>query len=238
MATKLIIWIIVQVLTNDSEALKFVVYQNSSWSIQTALASYNLGGFGNMVLDSKGYPHFICRQHLSVIEDTIVYASWNGASWTTQAVVSNVQLEVNIATRGMGFLSLDSHDYPHITYCTSGREVMYASWTGTAWNIQAVDSNISALYPGYLAVDPNGNPHVSYLGIGPDQSIFGPSATMMYATATEPTPIFTPSHTPTSSPTAQASPTFSTSALLLVLTVLIIVAIVTIAVYFWKKTLS
>jgi hypothetical protein len=182
-----------------------------------------------MVLDSKGYPHFICTQnHFLSAQDTtrvsnILYASWNGSAWNTEMAISNVSLA------NMGFLALDSNDYPHIAYVTSDPELMYASWTGRTWNIQTVDTNISALGPCYLALDSKSNPHISYLGYEPGNA-FGPHARayIMYATTNETTPIFTPS------PTQTSSPTFPASSALLVLTAIIIMAVAT-AVYVWKK---
>jgi hypothetical protein len=119
-----------------------------------------------------------------------------------QTVVSNVYLP------SIGFLALDAHDYPHISYSTG--EPMYASWTGTAWDIQTAD------FAGYLAVDANGNPHITnYVETGARFV-----SRLMYATATE---------------TAQpSSPTFPALPLLLVSTAVIIGAIVTV-VYVWKK---
>ncbi len=122
--------------------VKLAVLKNSSWSIEPVLASYNLGGFGNMVLDSKGHLNFICTQHHFVsVENmtslsTLLYASWNGAAWTTQTVVSNIRLDDSI-----GFLALDFLDYPHISFVISGT-LMYASWTGAAWNVQ--NTSVSA----------------------------------------------------------------------------------------------
>jgi hypothetical protein len=205
--------------------LKLAVYGNSSWNIQNVTS--NAGGFGNMVLDSKGHPHLIYEVNYPEItgtnNSTLVYASWTGSALKTQTVVSHASL-VNV-----GFLALDSHDYPHIAYIngTEGYSgiLMYASWTSRAWDIQTVDSNIIALNnyatgPCYLALDSNGNPHISYLANPPDAGLPSPILYMMYATTIEPTQV--------------SSLTFSAFPLLLVLTVVIIVAVVTV-VYVWKK---
>jgi len=142
-----------------SDSLKLAVYHISSWDIQTVVP--NLHGpdnFGNMVLDSKDYPHFIYREFYGVpSNDTLVYASWDGARWTTQTVVSNDQLTYT------GFLALDSHDYPNISYIASyQKQLMYARWTGKEWNSQIVGTNVTADAQCYLAVDTDNNPHISY----------------------------------------------------------------------------
>lgn len=81
--------------------VKCAVWKNSSWSIENVLDSYNLGDYGNLVMDSKGYPHFVCAQHHFVSPEnttslnTILYASWDGTKWATQTVVENVSLIEN-----------------------------------------------------------------------------------------------------------------------------------------------
>ena len=181
-------------------------YQNFSWKIQPLSLPPPTGDLGNLVVASKGFPHFLCTQRVPSENppylQNVLYASWNGSAWNLQTVVSNVYLP------SIGFLALDSHDYPHISYSTG--EPMYASWTGTAWDIQTAD------FAGYLVVDANGNPHITnYVETG---SRF--VSHLMYATATE---------------TAQTtSPTFPALPLLLVFTVVIIGAVV-IAVYVWRK---
>jgi len=181
-------------------------YQGSSWTIKPLSLPPPTGDLGNLVLDSKGFPHFLCTQRVHSEEppylQNILYASWNGSAWDMQTVVSNVYLD------SIGFLALDSHDYPHISY--SAGESMYASWTGIAWDIQTAD------FAGYLVVDANGNPHITnYVETG---SRF--VSHLMYATATE--------------KAQPPSPTFPALPLLLVSTAVIIGAVVTV-VYVWKK---
>jgi len=202
--------------------VKLALWKNSGWNIEPVLASYNLSDCGNMVLDSKGYLHFLGAQpqaptHLS----TILYARWNGSAWNTQTVVSDADLT------SMGFLALDYHDNPNIAYITSTVEVMYANWTGTAWDIQTVDTPDTLHYtsgPCYLAVDSSGIPHISYRGyLSGQYSYAGSNATILYATATGST-----------EPTQPPSPTSPASPLLLVSAAVIIGAVV-VVVYVWKK---
>jgi hypothetical protein len=86
---------------------------------------------------------------------------------------------------------------------------MYASWTGTAWDIQPAD------FAGYLAVDANGNPHITnYVETG-DRFV----SHLMYTTAnvTEP---------------AEVSPTFP---LLIVSAAIIVGTVIAVIAYVWKK---
>jgi hypothetical protein len=113
-------------------------------------------------------------------------AVWSAHAWNTQDVVSNVPLEIyghNVNWVNVGFLALDSHDYPKISYFAT--HLMYASWTGNTWNIQTIDTNAEAK-PGFLALDSNGNPHISYLGpLSPNVYLYRRYADVMYATSTE-----------------------------------------------------
>jgi hypothetical protein len=172
-----------------SENVKLATYQDSKWNIQAVLTSSNLSEHGNLVLDAKDYPHFICTQthSVSVTNTTLVsnllYAGWNGSSWTTQTADSNIRL-----LDGIGFLALDSHDYPSISYVTlpspTTQSEQYASWTGVNWTIQTV-ADFTAKTSGYLAVGSNDIPHLTYLvGGSNDRTI-----QLIYATPNEPTPI-------------------------------------------------
>jgi len=196
---------------------KLATLENSGWNIQNVpLPAYSypdaLVSVGNMVLDSTGHPHLIYSIGSAGGDDTIKYARWNGFYWETQTVASGLNLEY---IGNLGFLALDSLDYPHISYVISGFQLMYAGWTGVDWSIQTVDS-VGARSPVYLAVDSNRIPHISVrtgsTGLQPMH--------LMYATASEPVPL--------------ASPLLITLPLLLVLTAVVIGAAVFV-VYLWKK---
>ncbi|MCW4015663.1 MAG: PQQ-binding-like beta-propeller repeat protein [Candidatus Bathyarchaeota archaeon] len=138
-------------------AVKFAVWEGSTWNIQTALS--NLDYFGNMVLDCNGYPHFIYAvnyPHSSSNNATMGYASWDGSAWNTQTVVSNAALGLFIEAN----LALDTNSYPHIEFFNGS--LMHTSWTGSEWNIQTVAPNNFAYGKGPLALDSNDNPHICY----------------------------------------------------------------------------
>jgi hypothetical protein len=199
-------------------SVKLAVLKNSGWSIEPVLDSYNLSDCGNMVLDSKGYPRFLCTlpqppTHLN----TLLYASWNGFAWNTQTVVSDASLT------SMGFLALDSHDNPNVAYVTSSAEVTYANWTGTAWDIQNAGAVPYAKGPCYLALDSKGIPHISFRGYTKGQAHGLFNATLFYATATESTE---PTQLP-SSP-SQALP-------LLIVSTAVIIGTIIVTVYFKKR---
>jgi hypothetical protein len=85
-------------IATSSVNIRLAVWKNSRWNIEPVLESLNLGEFGNMVLDSDGYPHFLAtkRRYLSAenptLLSTILYVSWDGRDWNIQTVASDVNL--------------------------------------------------------------------------------------------------------------------------------------------------
>ena len=139
---------------------------NSGWNIQSVLNGND--SVENMALDSNGYPHFLYVQNYpggnAVTSTTLGYDSWNGSAWNTQTVASNLYDD-----SGGGYFTLDSNGYPCIDYFNSSQnspefgDLMYATWAGTTWDIQTVDSN-SVTSSGPIALDSNGNPYIIYSG--------------------------------------------------------------------------
>lgn len=196
--------------SSNPSSIKLATVQNSSWKTQTVPLSPSTGNCGNIVVDSKGYPHFICTQPNQNTTD-LVYAGFDGTSWNTTVADS----KVNWSHDGsMGQLVLDSKDYPHFCYVESDGNLMYAAYSGRAWNIQTVESNVYPLGQCYLALDANGNPHMSYRTSSPMRF----TANLKYATTTD--------STKSSSPT---SPVALDLPLLTVTGVIIIVAAAAIA---------
>jgi hypothetical protein len=179
-------------MSYSTTTIRLAVCKNSRWSIETIPLPPPINGYGNMVLDSKGYPHFICSQmqlpYTYPGYSNLLYVSWDGTAWNTQDVVSNITLEIyghNVNWVNMGFLALDVHDYPRISYFDT--HLMYASWNGNTWKIQTIDTNAQAK-PAFLALDSNDNPHISYLGpLSPNVYLYRTYANVTYATSTEAT---------------------------------------------------
>jgi hypothetical protein len=214
-----------------SHNLTLAIWRNSSWTVQNVAYA---GGGGNMVLDSKGYPHMVYKldypEFTGIDNSTLVYASWNGSSWITQTVVSNT----NIAALS---LSLDSYDYPHISWVPSWSYfipergfqhlLMYARWNGTAWDNQTVSQDAQG--PCCLTMDSEGNPHISYRAYQPSDTAGPDASAITYATANETKPVLP------SSSSEPSSPTFSDYAPWVIASVTIVVIAVGALVYFKKR---
>jgi hypothetical protein len=172
--------------TIHSINLKQAVLQNSSWTIEPVPTSPNLVAFGNMVLDSAGNPHFLAKQQFypegsDTRRFTVEYFRWDGSTWKTQTVTSNVSLNQ------LGLLALDSEDRPHIIYISWWPEqLMYARWTGIEWKTYHVDE-YGQLAPSHgfnFALDTKDNPHISYIRAPGNSSYW--IRQLKYATATLP----------------------------------------------------
>jgi hypothetical protein len=140
--------------------VKHAEWNGQSWNVQTVFL--NVTSFGNVALDSNGYPHFTYS-----VEPSLEYASWDGSNWHSQFVDSNNLVFDD--DRGLAFLALDSRDKPHISYWRAPEigsgdsgSLMYAYWTGSNWHIETVDNNGTNRGAGPIVLDSSGNPHLSY----------------------------------------------------------------------------
>jgi hypothetical protein len=168
------------------------------WLVENVSLPQPAQRWGNLVLDSKGQPHFICSQYHYVSAKnmttvkSLLYMSWDGSAWISQTVASGTERLV------LGNLAFDSNDNPHLTYRQNG--LQYASWTGTYWNIQSMDlgetdiTKNSIGLSGSLLIDSNGNPHMSYVGAPLTAQIESRRTYANYATANMPP--LTPTPTP------------------------------------------
>jgi hypothetical protein len=215
-------------IVHYTKIVKIAIGNASSWSIQTIPLQSPISGYGNIVLDSKGFPHFIYAQNESTRDfpalDTVCYCSWNGTIWSTQNVDSNVSLVINT---NIGFLTLDSYDNPHITYTTADGAI-YASRTGNKWNIQTVETEPLASYSGFLALDSNGNPYISYLGpVQWSGYFFLAMGPVVYATRMNPIP--------TQTPIVVLNPIQNNSEILLIIVVVVASAVITVSIMLFRR---
>ncbi len=119
--------------------LMYATWDGSDWNSQ------NLGpvehNWYSLALDSNNNPHIIYA-----LENRLMYASLLGSSWSIQTVDSSEDGFWHIP------LVLDNKDNPHIIYYDHTGQVgygsgdtRYASWNGSAWNIQITFPGISSV---------------------------------------------------------------------------------------------
>jgi hypothetical protein len=145
---------------NGHTSLFFAKPSGSSWDSEM-VDSYN-GWFPSIAIDSKDDPHISYYGYVS-----LTYASLIGGTWKIEVVDEGTMgpPESLVSIGWYSSLKFDSYDNPHISYYdkTNG-DLKYASWNGSAWAIQTVDSEQNVGLDTSLALDSNNNPHITYRG--------------------------------------------------------------------------
>jgi hypothetical protein len=149
------------VYQNSSDIyVTYASYNGSGWTTQT-IAPGEAGDY-SLALDSKDNPHIVFDEN-----DSLMYAAWNGTNWNIQNIDSTGAGRWGIGSEAS--IALDSHGFPHILYSGAivypwkSVDFKYASWNGTSWVIQTVDSETGSLeFSQYLAIDSKDQPSVLY----------------------------------------------------------------------------
>ncbi|MBU2614216.1 MAG: hypothetical protein KKG87_01460, partial [Elusimicrobia bacterium] len=117
----------------------------------------SFGGYISIALSTNNYTCIAYSSSIAYSEETYLkYATWTGASWSTQTVDSSLN-KISLA--------IDSNNNPHIAY--AGRDSLkYAKWTGASWSTQTVDFVGSFYGKPSMALDSSNNPHIAYAVIG------------------------------------------------------------------------
>jgi uncharacterized repeat protein (TIGR01451 family) len=145
------------------------VKANPGWQIQTldSATDVRVGWVSSIALDSSGNPH-ISYTYVDITywNGVLKYASYNGTAWNTETVYTSGNDSPVYSTS----LALDSSDRPHISFYESDIAhhdgyYKYASYNGTAWQIQTIESGYPSGGPdtvSSIAVDSSDSPHVSF----------------------------------------------------------------------------
>jgi hypothetical protein len=100
-----------------------------------------------------------------ILVSAIAIIALPARSGLSAAAVWNLQ-QVDTNQIGTTSIALDSSGNPHISYYkNSDRNLKYASWNGSAWVTEAIDTYKVGEFCS-LALDSNNNPHISYYDSG------------------------------------------------------------------------
>ncbi len=136
---------------SENYLLQYSNWDGSNWNTE---GLDDDGAFSSIVLDSSDSPR------ISYHDGTVglKYASLGIAGWTIEVVDGSYSHPGSYSS-----LALDRSGRPRISYYdTQNRDLKYASWSGTDWDIQIVDSEGLVGSCTSLVLDDNDNPHISY----------------------------------------------------------------------------
>jgi len=147
--------------------LGYASYNGTDWNTTQVTSAWHTGRYNSIAIDSNDHPHI--SHTYETTGDYIgylKYASYNGTDWHRDTV------DGGSAGEDVGYwtsLALDGSDHPHISYIDySGQysqySLKYASYNGTAWNTETVDTQ-SGPWATSLALDSCGYPHISYYDV-------------------------------------------------------------------------
>ena len=127
---------------------------HAAWAIDTVDSIGNVGLFSSLALDSRtGSPRI---SYYDQTNRALKYASYNGASWTTQTVATGqVGTHTSLALYSDGSPGISYYDYPN-------HALKYSTYNGSTWIPQTVDSSATVGEHTSLVIDALGRPHIGY----------------------------------------------------------------------------
>ncbi len=140
--------------------LRYARWNGAAWEIETVDSGYGTGAEVSMKLDAAGNPAAAYWwQGAFEGPSSLKYASFNGTSW----VMDDLVALGNTTRDQQPSLAFDTSGNPNISYYNlQSGELEYASWDGSRWNVEAVDTSGDAYRGNSLAFDSGGHPAISY----------------------------------------------------------------------------
>lgn len=170
--------------SNREHVIKYIFWNGSEWkrSIVDKRFVYgrqeknywteNPGLEISLALDALGKPHIAYFDQNSL---ELKYAMWNNSEWKIQPVEKfQIPEDRRVGADVTPSLALDKSGNPRILYETSDysspirTELKLASWTGSEWKIQTIDTEVFRGMGGRafsLRLDREDLPHIAYIGV-------------------------------------------------------------------------
>ncbi len=130
------------------------------WSLSTV--DDNNGGdkYASLALDSDGHARVAWFDD---DDNRLKYREWNGGFWNSPVTVDSSS---NVGA--FASLALDGTGKPRIAYYDADnakKNLKYAKWNGSSWDITTVDSGGDVGQHASLALDVSGNPRIAYYDV-------------------------------------------------------------------------
>ncbi len=139
-------------------ALKYATRIGGTWYIQTvdSLPRANMSAAALQDLDPT-----------QPLAGPAEQRAWSQANLNTViASEDSVQTETTEGIGRYSSIAVDAFNHPSISYYDAKNgDLKYAHWTGSAWDIQTVDSDYNVGAYNSLAMDKDGNPYISYYDV-------------------------------------------------------------------------
>ena len=131
----------------------------SVWEIETVVGDAFMTS--SLAMDSNGTPHISYRSHTSL---SMKHAKLTESGWVVEIFDSR-----KFGGGGGSSLVLDRSDRPHISYDLhppsgpwSEGDLRYATWDGSGWNVQIIDTDGDVGGQSSIALTSTGYPHIAY----------------------------------------------------------------------------
>ncbi|MGZ4848598.1 MAG: PKD domain-containing protein [Halobacteriota archaeon] len=153
----------------NQDGFKYATYDGSTWHSEPVpdyVIVHEQGYDSKLALDSNDHPHIM---HMALGNGEYVYYTFfDGSTWHTEPVDPDTHV------CEYADFALDSSGHPHFSiYDQTQPDIMgavrndlkYATYDGSAWHVQTVDSTGDVGAGNSLAIDASGHPHISYLDL-------------------------------------------------------------------------
>lgn len=149
---------------NHFASLQYATRNGTSWDISVVdNGSSFLADTGydpSMVMDPAGRPFIAYRDGKHYGTLMMAYLGASG-TWDITKVDNGGSMTAN--TGYMPSIALDTAGYPHISYYDAdNRDLRYASWNGTRWKLETLDTTGDVGAYSSLAIDSHNQPFISY----------------------------------------------------------------------------
>ncbi len=137
------------------------VAMGDGWTIEGVDISTDELLSPSIVLDAGDNAHISYQQRLYDNNSALKYAYWNGTNWAITIVDSNSSSHYMAESSS---LVLDNSGEPCIAYGddASGGILMYATWTGSYWDIDVVESGLNYVPGVSLCLTGSSSPRIAF----------------------------------------------------------------------------